>query len=103
MDRFNDLKFVRFDKNLRKILTNKKFLLLFVSLAYNILIGNIKIKNKKKIQKHKYFLTRLASLEANFEEKVRLIKKYSQKKLKEVLSLLLDCAKNNGKICIDSN
>jgi len=93
MDKFDELKKIRFDKNLRKIFTNRKFLLLFVSLAYNILVGNIKLKNKKKLKKHKHFLVRLASLEANIEEKIRLIKTISRKKLSKILNLLLDCTK----------
>jgi len=94
MDRFDELNLIKSDKKLsKKILTNKKLLLLFVSLAYNILVGNIKLKNKKKLKAHKHFLLRLASLEGTFQEKIRLIKNISQKKLRNILILLLHCTK----------
>jgi len=83
---------------LKKEILRKPYLLLYVSLAYNILAGNIKIKNSAEITKYKKFLSKLGSLEAGICEKRRLILKTTAKTIKETLNLLLGCLQN-GKVC----
>lgn len=77
---FNPLKELP-TRNIKYNLKKKSVLLLFVTLVYNILVGNLELKEKKSLLKHRVFLKKLGDLNHSIGEKRKLIEKASNKNL----------------------
>lgn len=94
MDHFKKLKILLQKQKsvVKKELLQTQNLLLFVSLIFNILKGNLPIKHKKSLVKYKNLLLKIGSLDSCTREKRSLIKKISAITLKNILIKTLTLA-----------